>query len=224
MEELTNQQRKVFNFICQHLQKHGASPSFREIQSHFNFASLKGVYGHVQALIKKGFLEQAHRFRGLRPVKEFFVPDFSDLTPLPECAAAVPMGNPKAVFEEVEDVHWFSKSLTGQGDFFLFRVKGDSMIKKGILSGDLVVAKKQATADPGDIVVAVYKDGVTLKKYGRDSKGNHLLIPESDNHEKIRIAKDDPDFVIGGKMAFFIRTEKNLKSLDEMVRLAEKPA
>lgn len=220
MEELTQQQRKVFNFICNTLQKRGASPSFREIQSHFGFASLKGVYGHVQALIKKEFLEQTHRFRGLKPLKEFAMPELSQLIATPECLAAVPMGNPAAVFEDVADVHWFSKSLTGPGEFCLFHVKGESMIKRGILPGDLVVARKQNTAEVGDIVVAVYKECVTLKKYGRDSKGNHLLIPENDHYEKMVIPKEDPDFLIGGKMMFFIRMEKNLKSLDEIQKMA----
>ena len=93
----------------------------------------------------------------------------------------------------------------------MFPVKGDSMVKAGIYSGDYVIARQQTTADPGDIVVAIYEGGATLKKYGRDSKGNHLLIPENDNMEPIVVTPEDSDFRIVGKMTLLIRKAKNLR-------------
>ncbi|MCX5784563.1 MAG: transcriptional repressor LexA [Elusimicrobia bacterium] len=210
--EPTQKQRQVLDFISRFIQKTGASPTFREIGTHFGFASLRAVAGHIDALVKKGLLKKEKRkFRSLMPTTGTFRPDWSALTPVPECLATVPLGSPKALSDEMDEVHWISKSLTGAGEFCMFPVKGDSMVKAGIFSGDYVIAKQQTSADVGDIVVAIYQGGATLKKYGRDSKGNHLLIPENDSMAPIIIAPDDSDFRIVGKMTLLIRKAKNLR-------------
>jgi len=210
--ELTQKQRKVLDFISQFIQKTGTSPTFREIMAHFGFASLKSVAGHIDALVKKGFLKKEKRkFRSLMPTSGIFRPDWSALTPVPECLATVPLGDPKGVFDHMEDIHWISKSLTGAGEFCSFPVKGDSMVNAGIFSGDFVIVRKQSSADTGDMIVAVHQGGVTLKKYGRDSKGNHLLIPENDSMKPLVIKPDDSDFRIVGKMTLLIRKAKNLR-------------
>ena len=210
--ELTKKQKQVLDFISQQIQKTGVAPTFREIGAHFGFASIKAVAGHIDALIRKGALKkEKHKFRSLMPTSGMVRPDWSALTPVPECLATIPLGSPKSVSEDMDEVHWISKSLTGAGDFCLFPVKGDSMLNAGIYSGDYVIAKQQSNADIGDIVVAIYQGGATLKKYGRDSKGNHLLIPENDNMAPIVIAPDDSDFRIVGKMTLLIRKAKNIR-------------
>jgi len=212
MKELTKRQKQVLDYISQSIQKTGNSPTFKEISGHFGFASLHSVVRHIDALVKKGLLQkEKYKFRSLMPTTGTFRPDWSALTPVPECLATVPLGSPKAVSEETDEVHWISKSLTGAGDFCLFPVQGDSMVKAGIYSGDYVIAKQQTSADVGDIVVAIHQGGATLKKYGRDSKGNHLLIPENDTMAPIVIAPDDSDFRIVGKMTLLIRKAKNLR-------------
>ena len=210
--ELTKKQQQVLDFITHTIQKTGAAPTFREIGTHFGFASIKGVSGHIDALVKKGFLKKEKRkFRSLKPTSGMVRPEWAALTPVPECLATVPLGSPKTLSDDTDEVHWLSKSLTGAGEFCMFPVKGDSMVKAGIYSGDYVIAKQQTTADPGDIVVAIYEGGATLKKYGRDSKGNHLLIPENDNMEPIVVTPEDSDLRIVGKMTLLIRKAKNLR-------------
>jgi repressor LexA len=220
MEELTAKQKKVLNFISQSLERRGKAPTYREIQGHFGYASTQAVAGHIDALVKKGHLKKEERgFRSLEPLKGFFGVDRSNLVALPQCMATVPMGNPKMVFDEVEDVHWISKSLTGPGEFFLFQAIGDSMIKAGILSGDYIIAKKQPTADVGDIVVAALDESVTLKRYGKDPRGNHLLIPENDALKPRIVQAEDESFRILGQMILLVRQAKNLKRFDELMKL-----
>ncbi|MBI4370390.1 MAG: repressor LexA [Elusimicrobia bacterium] len=220
MTNLTQKQKKVLDFISHFIHKSGQSPTYREIQAHFRYASLRAVVRHIEALVKKGFLEKGRRqFRSLMPTSGIVKPEWSGLIPLPEVMAAVPAGNPRAILDEIEEVHWISKSITGPGEFFFFRVEGESMINVGILSGDSVIARKQAAADVGDIVVAAHQGAVTLKRYGRDSKGNHLLIPENDQLETRVIDSGDPDFLIAGKMMFLIRKTQNLKQIQQIAKL-----
>jgi len=210
MEGLTRRQKEILDYITHFIQKTGASPTFKEIKEHFHFASLHAVARHINALVKKGFLEkEKRRFRGLMP-KGMFKPQWSDIIPLPEYSNSVPLGNTKEIYEEVEELHWLSKTLTGPGDFILFPVKGESMIKAGIYTGDYVVVKKQETANVGEIILASYKGGVTLKRYGRNANGNHLLIPENDTMEPIVIPLNDTEFKIIGIMTLLIRKAKNL--------------
>lgn len=214
MEGLTQRQKAVLDYICKVIQKTGFSPTFREIKEHFGFASLYAVVRHINALVKKGYLKKGTRqFRGLSPTKGLFKPEFSQLIPIPEYSGSVPLGNTKELYDNIEELHWLSKTLTGPGDFVLFPVQGDSMVKAGIYSGDYVVIKRQENADIGDIILASYKGGVTLKRYGRTKNNEHLLIPENDNMEPITVPKDDKEFQIIGKMTILIRKANNLKKI-----------
>lgn len=214
MEQLTQRQKAVFEYICKVIQKTGASPTFREIKDYFGFASLYGVVRHINALIKKGYLRKEKRkFRGVIPTKGIFKPEWSNIIPIPEYSAEVPLGNTKELYDNIEELHWLSKSLTGPGEFILFPVKGDSMIKAGIYTGDYVIVRRQNTAEVGDIILGSYKGGVTLKRYGRSNTGEHLLIPENDEMEPIKIPPNDKEFKIIGKMILLIRKVNNFKRI-----------
>ena len=94
----------------------------------------------------------------------------------------IPCGPPEEQIENTDEYITLPKSLLGEGDFFILRASGDSMVDAGIDNGDLVIVRKQQVANSGDIVAALVDNGSTLKRLKQDSEGQYMLLPE--NHKK----------------------------------------
>lgn len=83
--------------------------------------------------------------------------------------------------QNITDYFQLPASMLGNGEFFMLRASGDSMINAGIDSGDLVIIKRQSTANEGDIVVALLDDETTLKRFYKDVKNQRFILhPEND--------------------------------------------
>lgn len=83
--------------------------------------------------------------------------------------------------QNITDYFQLPTSMLGNGEFFMLRANGDSMINAGIDSGDLVIIKRQSTANEGDIVVALLDDETTLKRFYKDVKNQRFILhPEND--------------------------------------------
>lgn len=92
----------------------------------------------------------------------------------------IPCGTPEEQIENTDEYITLPKSLLGNGDFFILRASGDSMVDAGIDSGDLVIVRKQILAEPGDIVAALVDGGSTLKRLSYDqATKKYLLLPEN---------------------------------------------
>jgi repressor LexA len=105
--------------------------------------------------------------------------------------------------ENVEEILPLPADFTGEGDLFMLRVRGDSMIEAGILDGDFVVARAQPTADKGDVVVAgLPGEEATVKHYSRKG-GKIVLTPANSTMQPIEIDADDA--VIFGKVVTVLR-------------------
>lgn len=87
--------------------------------------------------------------------------------------------------QNITDYFRLPASLVGQGEFFMLKADGDSMINAGIDDGDLVIIRKQSDARIGDIVVALNGEDTTLKRLGRDASGRVFLHPENDRYDDI---------------------------------------
>lgn len=103
---------------------------------------------------------------------------------------AIPCGPLDVVEASVEEYVKLPTSIFGNGDLYIIRTTGDSMINAGIDSGDLVVVQKQSEAQLGDIVVALHENSNTLKRLGYDeARECWKLIPENDEMEPIYVDK-----------------------------------
>ena len=98
---------------------------------------------------------------------------------------SIACGSPILAEENIESYLSISPEFLGPGEFFILRAKGESMINAGINDGDLVIIKKQSTADEGQIVVALTEEGeCTLKRYYLDRRRRKIrLHPENDEME-----------------------------------------
>ena len=169
MQGLTKRQAQTLDFIRQSIEERGYPPTLREIGESMGIRSTNGVNDHLRALERKGYLRREDmKSRALRLVSQepeaAANPDESavDVQVLGRVAAGLPL----LAEENVVDTVRVDRMLVRGGrDVFGLRVQGDSMINAGILNGDYIFVRKQASADRGEIVVALIGDEATVKYY-----------------------------------------------------------
>ncbi len=197
---LTPRQRTVLEFIEKFMLKYGNSPTIREIGSNLGISSTNGVRSHLEALIKKGYLNKTGLIsRGISLVKKLSV----GVARIP-LVGSVPAGYPIDAAENVEGDIAVDESFLPNGESFTLTVMGDSMKDAGIHNGDLVIVKKQSEAIKGDIVVAIVNGEATIKRYMPES-GKVILQPENDEFEPISVTPESGDFRLAGKIVGLMR-------------------
>jgi repressor LexA len=173
MTYLTERQRDVFEFISRRIEMDGVAPTLQEIADAFGFRSTASAQKHVAHLEKKGFLQrEKHQKRGLVLSSHLERPISASL-PLFGVVAA---GSPIESIPDEEQIFVPSEFLRS-GDHYVLRVRGDSMVGEGINDGDLVVVQRSAAAPDGEMVVALVRDEVTLKRIYREGDSTVRLQP-----------------------------------------------
>ena len=173
MPRTSNKAELIMDYVNQFIQENGYSPSVREIGAAVGLRSTASVSYHLQALQDKGLLQSP----GAKGRKRAIVASARQgQIPI---VGLVTAGQPILAVENQEGtLTWDAPGC------FALRVRGDSMVGAGILSGDLVVVRPQQNADDGQIVVARIGDEATVKRlYRRD--GKILLMPENPAYEPI---------------------------------------
>jgi repressor LexA len=207
MKELTERQQEILEFIQEYVENYSYPPTYREICKHFNISSTNGVKRHVDALQKKGYLEMCKNASRTISVKqqsnELLNNNVISLPVVGRVAAGYPILSEENIENTISvDTSFIRANL----NCFALRVKGESMIKAGIMEGDYVIVNNQNTANNGDIVVATVNDEATLKRYVKNGNGV-FLIPENDDFLPININFSDK-FSIIGKVIGVIRWYK----------------
>lgn len=170
MTELSRRQRDVLDFIIAAVQQRGMPPTYREIGDALGISSTNGVADHVKALVRKGYLRKAGggAARGIQLTEKARPVERGDTVSVP-VIGTVAAGQPILAEENYEkSLHLDASLLAGGDSVYALTVRGDSMIEEGILSGDLVIVRSQATARNGDIVVALVDDEATVKFFFRE--------------------------------------------------------
>ena len=191
---LTYRQRQILTFIEAQTIERGFPPSVREIGEAVGLTSPSTVHSHLKTLADRGYLRRD-------PTK----PRAIEVTWDPNSGVAmerrpvrhVPLvgdvaaGTDVLAQENVEELFPVPTDFTGDGDLFMLRVRGNSMIEAGILDGDYVIAVQQPTAENGDMVVAgIPGDEATVKTYRADDEGI-VLEPANEALEPMRFDPDD---------------------------------
>jgi repressor LexA len=203
MQGLTKRQEQTLDFIRQSIEQRGYPPTLREIGESMGIRSTNGVNDHLRALERKGYLSREDmKSRALRLVsRESETPAAStddtllDVQVLGRVAAGLPL----LAEENVVDTVRIDRMLVRGGrDVFGLRVQGDSMINAGILNGDYIFVRKQATAEPGEIVVALIGDEATVKYY-HPEKDYVRFQPANDQMAPILVRATDfrPTMLLG---------------------------
>jgi repressor LexA len=185
-KELTKRQQEIFDFIKRYSAKNGYPPTVRDIGKAVGLASSSTVHAHLANLERIGLLRRDPTKpraielmdRAAAGVRGFVKPGL----PLVGQVAA---GQPVLAEENIEDYIQTPTFAGGDDGEYLLRVRGESMMKVGILDGDLVVVRPQEAADDGDIVVALVGEDATVKRFFQEP--DHIrLQPENDSMEPIR--------------------------------------
>jgi repressor LexA len=171
MQGLTKRQAQTLDFIKQSIEERGYPPTLREIGESMVIRSTNGVNDHLRALERKGYLSREDmKSRALRLVSREpngeTPPSTDDNLLDVQILGRVAAGLPLLAEENVVDTVRIDRMLVRGGrDVFGLRVQGDSMINAGILNGDYIFVRKQSSAEPGEIVVALIGDEATVKYY-----------------------------------------------------------
>jgi repressor LexA len=198
-EALTPRQREILNVISQSMQDRGYPPSVREIGEAVGLNSPSTVHNHLNTLQKMGFLRRD-------PTKpraiEVRFDTNSEVAMERRPSRHVPLigdvaaGTGVLAQENVEDLIPIPTDFTGEGELFMLRVRGDSMIEAGILDGDFVVARQQTVAENGDIVVAgIPGDEATIKTFKKS--GNNITLVPSNSYMKPMVFTSDEVQIYG---------------------------
>jgi repressor LexA len=203
---LTPRQRQVLEFIDEQVRARGYPPSVREIGEAVGLSSSSTVHAHLAALQDKGYLRRDPTKP--RAIEITLEPD-SGLAVERRPARHVPLlgdvaaGTGVLAAEQVEETLPLPQDFTGEGQLFMVRVRGESMIEAGILPGDYVVVRRQDTADAGDVVVAgIPGDEATVKTFLR-RKGKIVLRPENPTMDELVF--DPDDVTVYGKVVTLLR-------------------
>ncbi|MBN2428216.1 MAG: transcriptional repressor LexA [Deltaproteobacteria bacterium] len=197
MKILTPKQKKVLDFIRSYSDRAGYAPSQQEIAAAFGFRSLGTVQNYLVRLERQGFLvKNWNARRGMRVI----APEING-TELP-LAGRVAAGKPIEAVTTPDFVE-VPSSMAGSGENYVLRVQGDSMIGDGILDGDLVVVRKQATADNGQTVVALIRGEATVKRFYR--KGERIELHPANPTLSPILVENEEDFHIDGVVVGVIR-------------------
>ncbi|MCG7422699.1 transcriptional repressor LexA [Micrococcus sp. ACRRV] len=203
-QPLTDRQRRIVRTIRQAIAERGYPPSMREIGDAAGLASLSSVTHQLGQLERFGYLRRdPGRPRALEVLRdEDGAAAVADAAPgAPEIPSwhtgasegatvevpwvgRIAAGGPILADQQVEDVMAVPRRLTGEGDLFMLRVVGDSMVDAAICDGDWVVVRRQETAENGDIVAALLDDEATVKTLRRRD-GHTWLLPQNTAYEPI---------------------------------------
>lgn len=171
-------QTRILEYIQRATQEKGYPPSVREICIATGLKSTSTVHGHLVRLQKKGLLNRdSMKPRAITLPSSQRSADRFDVVSIP-VVGSVTAGEPILATENIEDYVSLPQVLLGEGEHYVLKVRGESMIEAGILDGDYVVVKKQQTAYNGDIVVAMIEDSATVKRFFREN-GVIRLQPEN---------------------------------------------
>lgn len=189
MTKVSKRQEAILDFIKEQVRLKGYPPSVREIGEAVGLASSSTVHGHLSRLEGKGLIRRdptKPRAIEIISLEDESIPK-QEVIHVP-LIGKVTAGSPITAIENIEEFFPLPNNYgTSEENLFMLEIMGESMIEAGILDGDYVIVKKQATANNGDIVVAMTdEDEATVKRFFKEK--NHIrLQPENSSMEPILV-------------------------------------
>jgi repressor LexA len=196
---LTSRQKEIYDYLLRTIREKGYAPSIPEIGRQFKIASTNGVSDHLKALEKKGYIRRVGK-RAIEVLTALGRPALNAVRQIP-LLGSIPAGKPFLSEENIEGLLTMPSDL-GSGKLFALQVKGDSMSGAGILDGDRVIVKQQATAENGEIVCALINGEATLKRFYKKAG---VITLKAENEKYPSIIVSDGEFRIAGRVVGLLR-------------------
>ncbi len=204
--QLTPRQQEILVFIERTVGERGYPPSVREIGNAVGLASPSTVHSHLDTLQKLGYLRRdPTKPRAIEVTADTASGTTAERRPTRHVPLVgdVAAGVGVLAQEQVEELVPLPADFTGDGELFMLRVRGESMIDAGILDGDFIVARVQTKVTNGDVVVAgIPGDEATVKTYLRRD-GQVVLEPSNPTMEPMHF--DPSEVQVYGKVVTVLR-------------------
>jgi repressor LexA len=204
---LTDRQLAILTVIDEHMRSRGYPPSVREIGEAVGLTSTSTVHAHLGTLQRLGYLRRdPTKPRAIEVRYDAASGMHAERRPVRHIplVGEVAAGTDVLAQENIEELLPLPADFTGDGQLFMLRVRGDSMIDAGIFDGDYVVARQQSEARKGDVVVAgIPGDEATVKTYNSRKAGKIILLPANERLKPMEL--DAADVTIYGKVVTVLR-------------------
>ncbi len=205
---LTRRQKQVLDFISGFIDEHGYSPSYEEIAHGLDLASLATVHKHISVLESKNYLKRGFNQSRSLELAPKYVQEQRRMRP---ASLEIPLrgriaaGAPIETFEQRETLSF--ADFAGDSETYALQVRGDSMIEDHICDGDMILLKKSADAQDGEIVVALVSGAeTTLKRFYREPGGTVRLQPANSAMSPILVPAADVQ--VQGRLLAVLRKYK----------------
>jgi repressor LexA len=210
MKQLTEKQARVLEIISQKIGGEGIPPTLEELRDDLELSSKNAVLTHLEALVKKGYIQRSSKARDIRILKRLDQSEEIDHSiglglglELP-LVGTVTAGSPVLTEENIERYVYVPHYLVNEKQpCFALHVQGDSMLNAGIHDGDLVIVQSTSQAKTGDIVVALIGNEVTVKRLIGKGKDCYL---KAENPDYSDIRPKEP-WELQGKVLALIREQ-----------------
>lgn len=200
---------RIYQFIKGEISNKGMPPTIREIGKRFDISSTNGVRYFLGKLEQEGLIRRtgwtARGIKIARALKDEPEPEWDSGVRRVPILGRVPAGKPVLSEENIEGTLLLDSHLAKGFEVFAVKVRGDSMIGAGINDGDIAVVKKNLSPMPGDLVVVMLDDEVTLKRLIKRGK-DLLLKPENEEYPEINLSElSDKDIRTLGTVIAIVR-------------------
>ena len=186
---------RVYSYICNYINQKQISPSVRDICAGVGLKSTSSVHTYLKQLDSQGRIEYRPGLRRAIVIKQgsdIIEQDTDNSASVTELSGyrnvpvigKITAGFPILAHEDYSDSFLVNKSIIGDSEAFMLKVRGNSMINAHILDGDLIIVRKQNTCEEGDIIAALIDDEATVKRFGKKN-GIPYLFPENDDYSPI---------------------------------------
>ena len=182
--KISPKQQEILEYIKSEIRFKGYPPAVRDICEAVHLKSTSSVHSHLETLEKNGYIRRdPTKPRAIEILDTNFQYVRTDLANVP-VLGRVAAGEPLLAVENIESYFPIPAEYLHNKNTFMLVVKGNSMIKMGILDGDQILVEAQQTAENGDVVVALLDDSATVKRFFKED-GHYRLQPENDEMEPI---------------------------------------
>lgn len=197
---ITQKQSEILEYIKSQILNKGYPPSVRDICSAVNLKSTSSVHAHLESLEKNGYIRRdPTKPRTIEIIDDNFNLTRREVVNVP-LIGQVAAGQPILAVENITNYFPIPAEFLNNSETFMLNVKGDSMINMGIYDGDMIIVRRQQTADNGEVIVALVDDSATVKRFYKED-GHYRLQPENDFMDPIIV--DNVEIV--GKVIGLIR-------------------
>ena len=177
--KISAKQQEILEYIKSQILERGFPPSVRDICEAVHLKSTSSVHSHLETLEKNGYIRRdPTKPRAIEILDDSFQLMRREMANVP-IVGRVAAGEPILAEQNIESYFPIPTEFLPNNQTFLLKVRGESMINAGIFDGDQVIVQRQASADNGDIVVALLEDSATVKRFFKED-GYYRLQPEND--------------------------------------------